>query len=169
MGGETQQRKSKGLRETLKVRYKNDLQEFVLKFENWNVKAKVNGIGFRKLIRDQIPDESVRRMSKHQEYADDRDWIEALRQGVCDEEDFQEGKRLRDNNFSGLNSSGNRKHEEPTTAKTTKKPKYTAREKRVYQPKKNEENVDKGNAGPLAENDASSLGRHTQRYRLESS
>jgi len=37
----------------------------------------------------------------HQEYADNRDWIEALRQGVHEEEDFQEGKKLKDNNFSG--------------------------------------------------------------------
>jgi len=63
-----------------------------LEFENWNVKAKLTGIAFRKLIRDQIPDEAVRRMSMPQDYADDRDWIEALRQAVREEEDFQEGK-----------------------------------------------------------------------------
>jgi len=70
-------------------------------------------------------------MSMHQEYADDRDWREALRQAVRDEEDFQKGKQLKDNNFSGSNSSGKRKRHEPTTAKTTKKPKYTVKEKRV--------------------------------------
>jgi len=104
----------------LKVRYKNDINQFLLEFEIWNVKAKVTGMAFRKLIRDQIPDEAVQRMSMHQEYADDRDWIEALRQAVRDEEDFQEGKRLKDNNFSGSNSSGKRKRDEPTTTKTTK-------------------------------------------------
>jgi len=46
----------------VKVRYKNDINQFLLEFENWNVKAKVNGIAFRKVIRDQIPDEAVRRM-----------------------------------------------------------------------------------------------------------
>jgi len=132
----------------LKVRYKNDINQFLLKFENWNVKAKVTGIAFRKLIRDQILHEAVRWMSMHQEYREDQDWIEALRQAVRDEEDFQEGKWLKDNNISGSNSSGKRKHNEPTTAKTTKKPKYTAKEKRVYQAKKNEEKVDKGKAAP---------------------
>jgi len=83
----------------LKVRYKNDINQFLLEFENWNVKVKVTGIAFKKLIRDQIPDAAVRRMSMHQEYADDRDWIEDLRQAVGDEKDFQEGKRLKDNNF----------------------------------------------------------------------
>ena len=99
----------KALREMLKVWYKNDIKQFLLEFENWNVKAKVTGITFRKLIRDQIPDEAEPRMSMHQEYIADRDWIEALRQAVRDEEDFQEGKRLKDNNFSGSNSSGKRK------------------------------------------------------------
>jgi len=71
-----------------KVGYKNDINQFLLEFENWNVKVKGTGIAFRKLIRDSVPDEAVRRMSIHQEYTNDRDWIEALRQAVRDEEDF---------------------------------------------------------------------------------
>ena len=102
----------------LKVRYKNDINQFLLEFENCNVKAKVTGIAFRKLIRNQIPDEAVRRMSMHQESAEDRDWIEALRQAVRDEKDFQEGKRLKDNNFTGSNSSGKRKRDKPISTKT---------------------------------------------------
>jgi len=132
----------------LKVRCKNDINQFLLEFENWNVKAKVTGIAFRRLIRDQIPDEALRRMSMHQEYADDRDCIEALRQAVRDEEDFQEGKRLKENNFLESNSSGKRKRDKPVTTKTTKKPKYTAKEKRVYQAKKKKEKVEEGKAAP---------------------
>jgi len=138
----------KVLRGMLNVRHKNDIYQFLLEFENWNVKAKVTRIHFRKLIRDQIADEAVRRMTMHQEYPDDRHWREALRQAVRDEEDFQEGKKLEENNFPGSNSSGRRKRDEPTTAKTTKKRKYTAEEKKVYQAKKKEEKVDKGKAAP---------------------
>jgi len=138
----------KALRQMFKVRYKNDINQFLLEFENWNVKAKVTGIAFSKLIRYQIPDEAVRRMSMHQEYADDRDWIEALRQAVRDEEDFQEGKRLKDNNCTGSNSSGKRKQDEPRTTKITTNPKYTAKEKRVYLAKKKEEKIEKGKAAP---------------------
>jgi len=104
----------------LKVRYKNDITQFVLQFENWNVKAKVTGIAFRMLITDHVPDEPVRRMSMHQEYADDRDCLEALGQAVRDKEHFHEEKRPKDNNFSWSNSSGKRKSDEPTTAKTGK-------------------------------------------------
>jgi len=138
----------KALREMLKVRYKNDINQFLLEFENCNGKAKATGIALRKLIRDQILDEAVRRISRHQEYADDRDWIEALRQAVCDEEDFQEGKRLKDNNFSGSNSSGKRTRDETTTTKITKKPEYTAKAKRIYQAMKKDANVEKGKAAP---------------------
>jgi len=74
----------------LQVRYKNHINQFLLEFEIWNVKAKVTGIAFRKLIKDQIPGKAVWRVSMYQEYADDRDWIEALCQAVRDEEDFQE-------------------------------------------------------------------------------
>jgi len=84
----------------------------------------------------------------HQEYTYDSDWIEALRQAVYNEEDFQEGKRVKDNNFSGSNSSGKRKRDQPTMAKRTKKPLYTTKEKRVYQVKKKEEKVEKGKAVP---------------------
>jgi len=84
----------------------------------------------------------------HQEYANDRDWIEALRQAVRDQEDFQEGIRLRDNHFSASHSSGKTQDDEPTTAKATKIPKYAAKEKRIYHAKKKEEKVDKQKAGP---------------------
>jgi len=47
-----------------------------------------------------------------------------------------------------LSSSGKRKCDKPTTARTTKKPRYTAKEKGVYQGEKKEEKVDKGKAAP---------------------
>jgi len=42
----------KALRKMLKVRYKHDINQFHLEFDNWNVEAEVTGIAFRKLIRD---------------------------------------------------------------------------------------------------------------------
>jgi len=43
----------------VKVQYKNDINQFLLEFKYWNIKAKVTGIAFRKFIIDQIPDEAV--------------------------------------------------------------------------------------------------------------
>jgi len=74
----------KVIQEMLKVRYKNGINHFLQQFKNWNVKAEVTGMVFQKLSRDQLPDEALGQMLMHEEYADDRDWIEALRQAVCD-------------------------------------------------------------------------------------
>ena len=49
-----------GLREMLKVRYKDDINQFLRELENWNVKGKVTGITFRKLIRDPLPEQALR-------------------------------------------------------------------------------------------------------------
>jgi len=59
-------------------------------------------------------------MAMQQEYAENRDWIEALQQAVRDEEYFQERTRVKDNNILGSNASGKRKPDQPVTAKTTK-------------------------------------------------
>jgi len=72
----------------LKLRYKNDIKDFLEEFENGNIKAKVTGIAFLKLIRDELPHEALRRMSMYQQYADDPDSIEGLRQVVNDKVDF---------------------------------------------------------------------------------
>jgi len=73
----------------MKVRYKSDINQFLLEFKNWNVMSKVAGIMFRKLITDQIPEEVLRHMSMYREYVDDREWLQGLRQGVCYNQDFQ--------------------------------------------------------------------------------
>ena len=126
----------KALREMMKVRYKGDIDQFLREIENWNVKARVTGVAFRKMIDDQIPDEAVRRMSMMDPIADDREWLEAVLTASKAEEEFVEGGKLRHEEFSGSASSGKRKRNEPTAA-VIKKPKYTAKEKRVYEARKN--------------------------------
>ena len=69
----------KALREMTKVRYKGDIDQFLLEIENWNVKARVTGVAFRKMIDEQIPEEGVRRISMMDPIADHREWLEALR------------------------------------------------------------------------------------------
>ena len=49
--GQTQE-EVKALREMMKVRYKGEIDQFRLEIENWNVKARVTGVAFRKIIDD---------------------------------------------------------------------------------------------------------------------
>ena len=141
------QEEVKALREMMKVRYKVDSNQFLLENENWNAKARVTGVAFRKMIDDQIPDEAVRRMLMIQPIADDREWLESVRTASKAEEDFVEGRKLRYRDSSGSASTGKRKRNEPTET-TAKKPKYTAKEKRVYQAMKKEEEAAKKPAAP---------------------
>ena len=136
----------KALRELYQIRYKGDIDEFLQQIENKNNRAKVTGIAFRKIVEDQVPEEAIRRMSMQQEYIDDREWLEALRKAVKDEEDLQERRKLKGNSFGTV--AQKRKAPEQATA-TTKKPKYTAKEKRVYQAaKKAAAKVKKETAAP---------------------
>ena len=70
--------------------------------------------------------------------------------GIKNEEDFIEGRKLRHRDSLGSASSGKRKRNEPT-AVVVKKPKYTAKEKRVYQAKKEEEKAARKPAAPRQE------------------
>ena len=99
------------------------------------------------MIEDQIPEEAVGRLSVIDPIPDEREWLEAVQTAVRKEEDFPEGRKLRNTDSSGSASSGNRKGNEPTAA-VVKKPKYTAKENRIYQVKKKEERAVKKPAAP---------------------
>ena len=140
----------KALRQRMQVRYKGNIDQFLLEIDNWHIKVKVTGVGLRKMIEDLIPKEAVRRLSMIDPIPEEREWREAVRTAVGKEEDFQEGRKLKNTDSSGSASSGKRKGEEPT-AVVVKKPKYTAKEKRVYQVKNKEERPAKKPAPPLQE------------------
>ena len=57
----------------MKVKYKGDIDQFLLEIDNWNVKVKVTWVGLRKMIEDQIPEEAVRRMSMIDPIPDERE------------------------------------------------------------------------------------------------
>ena len=81
---------------------------------------------------------------------DERERLEAVQTAVRKEDDFQDGRKLKNTDFSGSASSGKRKRNEPMAA-TAKKPKYTTKEKRVYQAKKKEERAAKKPVAPRQE------------------
>ena len=117
---------------------------------NWNVKVKVTGVVLRKMIENQIPEEALRRLSMIDPIPDEREWLEAVRTAVRKEEDFQEGRKLKNTDSSGSASSGKRKGKERTVT-VVKKPKYTAKEKMVYQARKKEEKAAKKPTAPRQE------------------
>ena len=102
------------------------------------------------MIEDPILEEAVRWLSMIDPIPDERDWLEAVRTAVRKEEDFQEGRKLKNTDSSGSASSGKRKRNKQT-AVVVKKPKYTTKEKSVYQAKKKEEKAARKPAAPRQE------------------
>ena len=96
----------KALRQKMKVRYTGDIHQFLLEIDNWNVKVKVTRVVLRKMIEDQIPEEAVRRLSMIDPIPEEREWLEAVRTAVQKEEDFQEGRKIKNTESSGSASSG---------------------------------------------------------------
>ena len=92
-----------------KVKYKGDIDQFLLEIAKWNVKAKVTGVAFRQIIKDQIAEEDVRRMTMIDPNTDDREWVEAIRMAVKKEEDFKERRKLKNTDSTRLASSSKRK------------------------------------------------------------
>ena len=72
----------KALLQMMKVRYKGDIDQFLLEIDNWKVKVKVTGVVLRKMIEDQLQEESFRRRSMINPIPDEREWLEAVRTGV---------------------------------------------------------------------------------------
>ena len=85
----------KALWQMMKVKYKGDIDQFLLEIKNWNIKVKVSGVVLRKIIEDQIPEEAVRRMTMIDPIPDKRKSLEAMRTAVRKEEDFQEERKLK--------------------------------------------------------------------------
>ena len=91
----------KPLRQMMKVRYKCDIDQFLLEMDNWNIKVKVTGVVLRQIIEDQIPEEAVRRMSIIDPIPDERERLETVRNVVRNQEDFQQGRKLKNTDSSG--------------------------------------------------------------------
>ena len=85
----------KALRQMMKVKSKGDIDQFLLEINNRNIKVKVSGVVLRKIIEDQIPEEAVRRMTMIDPIPDKRKSLEAMRTAVRKEEDFQEERKLK--------------------------------------------------------------------------
>jgi len=75
------------------VKYHSDSSKFLLEMENLNIHARVSGIARRKLIKNQMAEDALRRLSL-QQYVDDGEWLEAVRTVTQAGENLKERKSL---------------------------------------------------------------------------
>ena len=50
-----------------------DIAKFLLEMKNLNMNAKVSGIAWRKMIKDELPEDALWRLSMHT-YDDEDEW-----------------------------------------------------------------------------------------------
>src|SRR6201996_9746488 len=72
-----------------KVRYKGDIDRYLLEMENHNTHVGLSGVALRQMLSRTIPKDALRRLSM-KEYERDVDWIAALREPTRREETFLE-------------------------------------------------------------------------------
>jgi len=71
------------------VKCHGDIAKFLQEMENLNIHESVTGIAWRKMIEDQIPEDTVRRLWLP-EYVDDGEWLDAVRTVIRAEEALRE-------------------------------------------------------------------------------
>ena len=77
----------RGLAEMEKVKYTENIDRFLLEFENHNTYLRINGVALRQMVGCTIPKEAMRPLST-MEYTLDSEWMAALRECTRREETF---------------------------------------------------------------------------------
>ena len=72
-----------------KIRYKGDIDRYLLEMENHNTHVGLSGVALRQMLSRTIPKDTLRRQSM-KKYECDVDWIAALREATRQEETFLE-------------------------------------------------------------------------------
>ena len=68
----------KALHKMSTVKYQGDIAKFLLEMENLNIHAKITGVAWRKMIKDQVPEQALFRISMH-DHDDEAEWMAEIR------------------------------------------------------------------------------------------
>ena len=111
-----------------KEKYLRDIQNYLLQMENWNNKVGLRGVAWRDMIKANLLENVIERMSI-EKFDDDDSWIERLRQAARRYEDHEEDKKLRHSN----GESSKPKREERGCGSNLRPPKrYTIQKRKDY-------------------------------------
>ena len=82
-------RAQRALRDMEKIRYKGDIEKYLLTLENLNIDAEMSGVAWRNMIEKRLPLEARRRWA-HKKFDLDSEFVEAVRRYTKAEESFKE-------------------------------------------------------------------------------
>jgi len=114
-------------------KYHGDIRQFLLRMENHNIKFELPGVAWRDMIKAQMPEAGLLRLS-FETYPNDELWLAGFKNAMIQHENHKEEKRLRDGKGESLGTSISRKMEDRALTKSNTRPpkRYTAEKRAAY-------------------------------------
>jgi len=75
-------------------KYNGDIRQFRLQMENHNIKVGLQGVAWRDILKGQMPEAGLLRLS-FKRYPNEELWQEELTNAIIQHENHEEDKRLR--------------------------------------------------------------------------
>jgi len=119
-------------------RYNGDIQQFLLRMENHNIKVGLKGVAWRDMLKAQMPEAGQLRLSL-ETYPNDELWQEGFKNAMIQHENDEEDKRIRHGKGKSSGTSISRKTENRAPTKSNESPpkRYTAEKRATYKGKPN--------------------------------
>ena len=117
-------------------RYYGDIRQFLLRMENHNIKVGLQGVAWRDMLKAQMPEAGLLRLS-FETYPNDELWLAGFKNAMIQHENHEEDKRLRHGKGESSGTSINRKTENRVPTKSNPRPpkRYTAEKRAAYMEK----------------------------------
>jgi len=114
-------------------RYHGDIQQFLLRMENHNIKLRLQWVAWRDMLKAQMPKAGLLRIS-FKTYLNDELWLDGFKNVMIQHEKHEEDKHLRHRKGESSGTSISRKPETRAPMKSNSRPPkiYTAEKRAAY-------------------------------------
>jgi len=114
-------------------RYHGDIGEVLLRMENHNSKVRLQGVGWRDMLKAQMPEAGLVRLS-FETYPNNELWLAGFKNAIIQPENHEEDKRLRNGKGESSGTSISRKAEDRGSTKSNARPpkRYMVEKRAAY-------------------------------------
>jgi len=114
-------------------KYDGDIRQFLLRMENHNIKVGLQGVAWRDMLKAQMPEARLLRLS-FETYPNDELWLAEFKNAMIQHEDHEEDKRLRRGKDESSGTTISRKTDDraPTKSNTRPPKRYTTEKLAAY-------------------------------------
>jgi len=109
-------------------KYEGDIQQFLWRMENYNMKVRLQGVVWRDMLKAKMPEAGLLRQS-FETYPKDELWLAGFKNSMIQRENHEEDKRLRGGKGESSGTTINRNKEDWATPKSNTRPTKCIRQK----------------------------------------